>query len=1064
MTPLVEEWEEMNKHLSAPVEVISWSPAKRGHIGAHSVLCEMAGKGQEEMASALTLTLERARPSIVILTGIAGGFPALKVRRGDIVVAHMVYSFDYGKLVDGKFIRRPENDYNCDRSLLEFANLVARSESTDWQSRILQPRPDGQSGTSRAHTDCYIASSNKVVDDPNQEFYSAVADSFNEIHAVDTEAVGAGASVRLAQSERQLSLLVIRGISDEPGTPVANGTAHRTEWKRYAAAAAAAFTASLIERLPVRAANPRHFPKSAGPSQSPSATEGPGHTDNQATERALEEYCAAIVRNFSTIRSLGYESYASQRQPPGRFHERNLSTAFVPVLLSESGSQESFPMGPPKPIHEAVELNRRLLLRGVPGSGKTTLLRYLAHGFAESRLQTRYGRVPIYVRLQSFDPMARPLLDLVKSAIADNAKSEGTTQAIFADGRLLDQTLILFDGLDEIAGTVELAKLIDQLESLAESHPYTAIVVATRPLSGRVIRSPLRYSIFDLLPLDAESIESYVERWAEGREEVVVEVRRLLTSNARVASLASNPFLLSLICTCVELKAGRDLIRNRSDLYRTCTESLLGRLYDQERQQSSDGTMLQTIDVLKDVAYRFFLWQEPDFPAPYVNVIGARAAHGRLESSVEFLLDEVQRVCGLVHRSGDSYTFVHRTLWEYFAALAILDKDLSVTLQNANNPVWEEVIRLSAGLRGTTVEGALGMLRRLWSVNKPLALRASAETQQADLLIKELSSGDRSQAKNQKLLLLDALEQSLQLFSKPDQRHMVEETVTLLLLRFEERDAEVVYRAEDLLRRCGILALEPGGIIHTLLQLDRAEERRRGLLQDPAAHFSWIEVDGGEFWMGEDHHMFNERPARRVGVSSFRIAKHPVTNYMMANFNLVQPETIALGFPSHPVVGLTWYEARYFAIWLGCRLPQEREWEYAARGGLHSVRSAYFFGDDQEQLRNHAWFNEPDATRPHSVDEQNPFTQSENLNPLGIANILGNVWEWCDDAYSNPISSDGTRQGPEFHREEMMSGEKVMRGGAFRGSADTLRCARRVFANPRTRGSTVGFRLVGGVA
>ena len=830
----------------------------------------------------------------------------------------------------------------------------------------------------------------------------------------------------------------------------------------------AAFTACLIEHLPLRRANSRHFPTSAGPSQNPSAIAMPDHVDKRAytqeTEKALEEYSAAIVRQFSTIHSLGYESHPPARLAPGRYRERAMSTSFVPVMLSESGPAEGFQMGPPKPIGDVVELNRRLLLRGLPGSGKTTLLRYLAHGFAKSRLERRSGPVPVYVRLQGFDPIRRPLLDLVKSAIADHAKSEGTTDSIFADGRLLgEQTLILFDGVDEIAGTMGLAKLVDQLESLAESHPYTAIIVATRPLSGG-LHGLSRYRIFDLLPLEPESIDSYVERWAGGRDEVAAEVSSLLAGNARVASLASNPFLLTMICTSVELNTGRDFIRNRSDLYRTCTEALLGRLYDKERRQSSGGTMAQTIDVLKDVAYRFFLWQEPDFPVPYVNVMGARAAHGRLESSVESLLHEVQRVSGLVHRSGDSYTFVHRTLWEYFAALAILEKDISVTLQNANNPVWEEVIRLSAGLRASAAEGAPDMLRRLWSVNKPLALRASAETQQADFLIKELSSGDRASAKHEKLLLLDALEQSLQFFSKADQTDMINETVTLLILQYDERDAEVVYRTEELLRRWRMPALESGGIIHKLLQLDRAEERRTEMLLSPAAHFSWIDVNNGEFWMGEDHHMFNERPARRVAVSSFRIAKHPVTNYMMASFNLVPPETIRLDLPSHPVVGLTWYEARYFAIWLACRLPQESEWEYAARGAEHSVRAAYFFGDDKQELPNHAWFNEPDGTTPHAVDELNPCSRTENLNPIGIANILGNVWEWCDDVYANPISADGACRGPQFHNEEMMSGEKVMRGGAFRGSADTLRCARRVFQNPRTRGSTIGFRLVSATA
>jgi nucleoside phosphorylase/tetratricopeptide (TPR) repeat protein len=251
MTPLVEEWEEMIKHLGDSHEVGDLSPASVGTIGAYSVWCQVAGKGQAEMSSALTRTIERMSPSRVILMGIAGGFPAMKVHRGDVVVVRTVLGFDFGKLVEGKFLRRPELDYNCDRQLLAFANLTARSETADWHAKIMQPRPDSKPPKdSKAHTDCYVASSDKVVDDPNHVFYRDVAASFPEIHAVETEAVGAGASVRLVQSQRAISLLVVRGVSDEPGTKEEAGTASRKEWVRYAAAAAAAFVRNLLERLP----------------------------------------------------------------------------------------------------------------------------------------------------------------------------------------------------------------------------------------------------------------------------------------------------------------------------------------------------------------------------------------------------------------------------------------------------------------------------------------------------------------------------------------------------------------------------------------------------------------------------------------------------------------------------------------------------------------------------------------------------------------------------------------------------------------------------------------------
>ena len=73
-------------------------PTKVGTVGKFSVLCCQSGKGQEETASAATLILERAKPSWVFLVGIAGGFPAQGVSRRDVVVAHVIHSFDYGKL------------------------------------------------------------------------------------------------------------------------------------------------------------------------------------------------------------------------------------------------------------------------------------------------------------------------------------------------------------------------------------------------------------------------------------------------------------------------------------------------------------------------------------------------------------------------------------------------------------------------------------------------------------------------------------------------------------------------------------------------------------------------------------------------------------------------------------------------------------------------------------------------------------------------------------------------------------------------------------------------------
>jgi nucleoside phosphorylase len=234
----------------APVEDVPL-PMKIGTIGTHTVLCCACGKGQQEAATAATLVLERSKPGWILLVGMAGGFPSQGVSRGDVVVAHTIHSFDYGKLVDGSFKRRPENDINCDRKLLAWAEVVAVERHQPWRASVSESRPDRQDPQSfKVHVDCYVASSDKVVDDPEHVAYAKVAEAFPEIHAVEMEGIGAGASTRLAQSERAVNFLMIRGISDEPGSGL--GKAERLEWRKYAIATAAAFTRALIEAIPVK--------------------------------------------------------------------------------------------------------------------------------------------------------------------------------------------------------------------------------------------------------------------------------------------------------------------------------------------------------------------------------------------------------------------------------------------------------------------------------------------------------------------------------------------------------------------------------------------------------------------------------------------------------------------------------------------------------------------------------------------------------------------------------------------------------------------------------------------
>lgn len=228
--------------------------------------------------------------------------------------------------------------------------------------------------------------------------------------------------------------------------------------------------------------------------------------------------------------------------------------------------------------------------------------------------------------------------------------------------------------------------------------------------------------------------------------------------------------------------------------------------------------------------------------------------------------------------------------------------------------------------------------------------------------------------------------------------------------------------------------------------------------------------------MGDDRGRHDEKPAHRVRVSAFALARFPVTNEEYARYleatGAEEPRfwrVEKFAEPRQPVVGVSWFDAVAYCRWLSSsradlravpltdtgvvphgrtyRLPTEAEREWAARGGLHGKR--YPWGDAEPELVG-AWARgAAGQDRPLPVSDANP-------NGFGLCHIADNVHEWCSDWYSRnyyEVSPVDTPKGPE--RGE----RRASRGGAWRHELKFSRNAARSSLAPHLRYNDYGFRV-----
>src|SRR5262249_31335501 len=141
----------------------------------------------------------------------------------------------------------------------------------------------------------------------------------------------------------------------------------------------------------------------------------------------------------------------------------------------------------------------------------------------------------------------------------------------------------------------------------------------------------------------------------------------------------------------------------------------------------------------------------------------------------------------------------------------------------------------------------------------------------------------------------------------------------------------------------------------------------------------------------------------------FELAKYPLTNVAYGLFDGQHARRFDdykkySAAPDCPAIYLNWYDGWCVSAWLGGRLPDEHEWEYACRAqpGVNERATKYCFGDnlpgDEVRLADYAWFRDNSDSRTHPVASKAKAEQ-KLPNKFGLYHMHGLVWEWTSSWY-----------------------------------------------------------------
>ncbi len=689
------------------------------------------------------------------------------------------------------------------------------------------------------------------------------------------------------------------------------------------------------------------------------------------------------------------------------------------------------------------EGHRRFVVLGDPGAGKSTVCRHLAYELAGD--ETGNEPFPLFASLARLADARGDVFDLAEADLRGakgEAAAKGLAEALRARATAKagegPAVWLLLDGLDEVPSAASARLVNERLPAMLDGLTNVAVVVTSRAIGYRPIGH--RFESAKLLELEPEDGKHLLENWIGADAE---RVWGDLQAHPLLREMSRNPLMLTLIAKLA--LEGKPMPRTRIRLYEAVLDVLLRRGAGLEPKGIEDPET--TIDLLAPLSLQLHeaegeCWDKADIAKCVWTRCRADADYDfRLTKAFEtperFLkaIAEQTGILGPLHGENEPWRYLHRSLREYLAARALLSDDRAeyVTKAKANVQHWGETFALLTGM--VPEAERLPMLESLREADDALALRAlphveGIEPEALFGFLKKVKDWSGDYLAN---LVATWLEegvgrgQAKEVLWKWISPERSTEELSYLDYAMERNGIDV--EREPFFRACGRW-LEEGWPEVEVVELP------------PDGKPATFEMGSPE---GVGHG--DERPRHLVTLSPFAIGVTTVTEAQYAAFD---PTRESKKRADHPIVNVSWWDARLFTRWLPPRadrpaaLPTEAQWEYACRAGSEAK---WCFGDSEKDLKKYAWFGEGPSGRAHPVRKKRP-------NDFGLYDMHGNVWEWCAD-----WKGDYAAEPAEDPAGPVSGSDRVCRGGSCWSDAGLARSAFRLGWRPGFRFHVVGFRV-----